>query len=61
MVAVLTAPGALRGDFGIVRKFFETYPGSQPFVIYTLPVILICGSAWIWRIFTKGKRGEGTG
>lgn len=43
-------PDVLRGDFSKIHAFFETYQGSEPFVIMTLPIILIAGPVWLWRM-----------
>ncbi|MCM8775219.1 MAG: hypothetical protein NC930_02535 [Candidatus Omnitrophica bacterium] len=54
MIAVLFFPYALQGNFHILQEFFQTYPGSEPFVIFMFPVILIGGAAWIGRSLQRG-------
>lgn len=42
-------PSLFTGDFHVVENFFRQYPGSEPFVIFITPIILIIGPAWIWK------------
>lgn len=49
MALVLLIRGAFQGDFGVAGRFLEAYPGSEPFVIFVGPVVLILGPLWVWR------------
>jgi hypothetical protein len=53
MIVFYVLPGAIHGDFSVIGRFFNAYPGSQPFVIYAFPVVLILGGAWTWRVLTR--------
>lgn len=57
LIAYFFLPGLLRGDLTNIRLFFEKYPGSEPFVIFVLPIILVSGSSWIYlRISRRIRR-----
>ena len=43
-------PGLVTGDFSMIKRYFEMYPGSQPFMIMMIPVVVIAGPAFIWKI-----------
>ena len=49
MAAVLLVRGAFNGDFGVAARFLASYPGSEPFVIFVSPIVLILGPLWLWR------------
>lgn len=50
LIVFYLGEGALRGDFSVVTRYFEQYPGLQPFVIFIFPVVLIGAWAWIKAI-----------
>jgi len=50
LVGYLLIPDALHGNFHLVDEFFETYQGSEPFMIVVIPIIAIVGPAWLWRV-----------
>ena len=59
LMLVYAAPGAVRGDLSAVQAFFKAHPGSEAFVIYAFPVVLILGAAWTWKVlrhFLRGRR-----
>lgn len=58
MMAYFFAPGLLRGDLTNIKRFFEQYPGSEPFVIFVLPIVVISGSAWIYRKISKRQPNQ---
>lgn len=56
MLALLILPGAIKGDFSVITLFFEEHPGSEPFVIFVMPVVLIAGTAWIIRSYSDWRK-----
>ncbi|MBU3759860.1 MAG: hypothetical protein FGM27_08040 [Candidatus Omnitrophica bacterium] len=46
MTLFYLAAGALRGDFKVVQRYFETYPGMELFLIVLFPVMIT--GAWAW-------------
>ena len=53
LLLLLLIPMVVQGDYSKVSQFFVQYPGSEPFIIFILPVILIGGTAWIWQQFKR--------
>lgn len=52
--------GALRGDFSVAARYFEQYPGLQPFLIFIFPVILVGAWAWV-KALTQRPEPESDG
>ncbi len=40
--------GAMLGDGEVAARFLTQYPGSEPFLIFALPVMLVGSPAWLW-------------
>jgi len=49
LAARYVLPAVLAGDLAPFQQFFQTYPGSQPFVIFIVPIIVVIGPVWVWR------------
>ncbi|MDD5217274.1 MAG: hypothetical protein PHN49_10130 [Candidatus Omnitrophica bacterium] len=49
LILGILIPDALRGNFQRTAELIKANPGIEPFLIFMLPVIVIAGSAWIWR------------
>lgn len=47
LIGLYLGAGLLRGDFSVMERYFEQYPGLQPFVIFIFPVVLVGAWAWI--------------
>ena len=59
LVLLYVAAGLLRGDLaGLVRKYFDYYPGLEPFIIFIFPVVLVGAWAWLRACFTDGNTPE---
>lgn len=56
LMAYYFLPGLLRGDFTNVQLFFEEHPGSEPFVIFVLPIIFVSGIAWLYVRISRRLR-----
>jgi len=56
LVLFFVLSGALQGNFRVVHDFFKEYPGSEPFMIFIFPVILIVGLAWLWQKIVGWKK-----
>lgn len=50
MVLVYFGPDLIQGDLTSMKDFLEKYRGIEPFVIFIVPVVIIVGSAWIWKM-----------
>ena len=58
MIAYFFLPGLLIGDITNIKLFFEKYPGSEPFVIFVIPIIFVSGGAWIYKKITGRKKNQ---
>lgn len=56
LVLVFVFPGVLQGNFQVVHDFFEKYRGAEPFVIFIFPVIIVIGSAWVYKILYANSK-----
>lgn len=56
LTALYLTAGALRGDFSVMARYFEMYPGLQPFIIFIFPVVLV--GAWAWIKALRDPSGD---
>ncbi len=55
LVLLYSVASIFKGDFQIWNNFIQAYPGSQPFLIFIAPVILISSLSWLFFMQKKGK------
>lgn len=58
MVILYSVASIFEGDFMVWSKFLQTYPGSQPFLIFIAPVILVSSLAWLVFLYRKTKNSS---
>lgn len=49
LLAVIFLWLAFTGQLALVQKYLTAWPGSEPFIITFLPVMLVVGVAWLWQ------------